>query len=278
LKTRLALHFPNPFVVDMEAGTDHYGSEFQFRVSHTKDPDLVMEIVDELLTTNHNYRTLIIDPITVYWQELQDKYANIFLQREKRSPGFKFEYYKIQASDWNIIKRELHRFINKLMMLDMNVIVIAHQKKMYSDASGDFMKVIGDTFDGEKSLPYQFDTVVHTFKDSNTKAFKGECLKDRTHCLKEGVFDLSYEAFEGTFGKESLEAKAKPVEFLTDEQKDKIETYLVMFEIETAKANKRFREYGAETIDELTKENAALIIEKFDQAAEKRKEKQNATS
>ena len=188
LKTRTSLSFPCPVVFDMEKGTTLYGNEFNFHVTHTTDPTIVMDGVSWLLTNKHNYKTVIIDPITVYWSALQAKWQNIFLEHEKKSAGFKFEYYRIQPSDWGLVKGELKKLIRNLTMLDMNVIITAHKKKMYSEATGDFMKVIGDTFDGEKSLPHLFDTVIMVRKDGGK--YIAECLKDRTHKLPD-KFELS---------------------------------------------------------------------------------------
>jgi hypothetical protein len=274
-KTLLALQFPDPVVIDMESGTDHYGTDFNFAVNHTTDPDEIMSYVTWLQKSKHQYKTLILDPITIYWAALQQKYSGIFLEREKKSPGFKFEYYKIQPSDWGIIKRELKTLVRRLTMLDMNVIVTAHQRKEYAD--GEFMKIIGDTFDAEKSLPYMFDTILRLYRNGDG-SFMGQCVKDRTNHLPHEAFKIpappdSYSIFKEYFGGESLERESKPIEFITPEQKEEIETFLVMFKVKDQKLKKSLAAYNAETLDELTKENAQIIIEKF-----QKKEKANAAS
>ena len=50
-----------------------------------------------------------------------------------------------------------------LMALDMNVIVTARAKPEYDSSGGEMMKVVGETFDGEKTLAYWFDTVIDTY-------------------------------------------------------------------------------------------------------------------
>ena len=57
-------------------------------------------------------------------------------------------------------------------------------------ADGGFMRAIGETFDGEKSLPYVFDTIVRLYRDKNGR-FMGECLKDRSGKLPLGEFENS---------------------------------------------------------------------------------------
>ena len=207
-KTTLSVQFPKPAVIDMEGGTDLYGDSFDFDVMRTTSPDKVMRIIDWLRTHEHAYRTLVIDPVTIYWDAVQRKYSDIFLRRNKGSKGHKFEFYDFQPRDWMVIKAEFKEFIRKLISLDMNVIVTARQKVRYAD--GKFMKVSGETFDGEKSLPYLFDTIVRLYRD-NKGHFLGECLKDRSNKLPTGEFEVSYALFEQLFGKETLERKSRPV-------------------------------------------------------------------
>ena len=96
------------------------------------------------------------------------------------------------------IKAEFREFIRKLISLDMNVIVTARQKIQYADSG--FMRAIGETFDGEKSLPYLFDTIVRLFRDDKGR-FLGQCLKDRSNCLPSSEFEVSYAVFAKLFGR-----------------------------------------------------------------------------
>ena len=84
------------------------------------------------------------------------------------------EFYDFQPKDWMTIKAESKELIRRLIALDMNVIVTARQKVQYAD--GGFMRAIGETFDGEKSLPYLFDVVVRLYRDEKGR-FMGECQK-----------------------------------------------------------------------------------------------------
>ena len=117
------------------------------------------------------------------------------------------------------IKAEFKEFIGKLVALDMNVIVTARQKTKYAD--GAFMRSVGETFDGEKSLPYIFDTIVQLFHDGNGQ-FMAKCLKDRTNKLPKGDFKSSYHLFEELFGEERLGRAPERTATVTDDQKEKI--------------------------------------------------------
>ena len=271
-KTTLSLQFPKPVVIDLEGGTDLYGDSFDFDVLKASTADEAMEAVDWLLTSSHQYRTLVIDPITVFWDALQKKWSDIFLRRNKGSKGYKFEFYDLQPRDWMTIKAEFKEFIRKLIALDMNVIVTARQKVQYAD--GAFMKAIGETFDGEKSLPYLFDTIVRLYRTEDGR-FMGECPKDRSNKLPRGEFEVSYGLFEGLFGKETLARKARPIEYATEEQKRRIRECVEQFGLTPGQVAKRLTAYNAESLDELTEENAEVIIEKLESALSKGNKKED---
>jgi hypothetical protein len=262
-KTTLALRFPKPVVIDLEGGADLYGDSFKFDVLKANTPDEIMAAVDWLLTQKHSYRTLIIDPVTVYWDSLQKKWSDVFLKRNKGSKGYKYEFYDLQPRDWLTIKAEFKEFIRKIIALDMNVIVTAREKTKYKE--GSFMVAIGETFDGEKTLPYMFDTIVRMYLDEKSR-YMGFCVKDRSNKLPKEAFECSYKVFEKLFGKQYLSKEATPVQYATPAQKEKIKKYIEQFGMTPEQVEKRLAAYDAESLDVLTNENAQIIISKFESA------------
>ncbi len=274
-KSTVAVQFPKPVVIDMEGGTDLYGDTFDFGVLKATTADQVLEAVEWLLTNRHDYRSLIIDPITIYWDALQKKWSDIFLRRNKGSKGHRFEFYDLQPKDWMTIKAEFKEFIRKLIALDMNVIVTARQKPQYKE--GSFMVAMGDTFDGEKSLPYLFDTIVHLFIDE-TGRHMGRCIKDRSHKLPKEPFqlpeeplDARYKVFESFFGKQPLARKPKPIELATDELKAKIQAHIETLGMTPEHVERRLASYGAESIDDLKAQDAETILKKLEAAVAAKK-------
>jgi len=265
-KTTAALNFPGSAIIDMEGGSGLYVDKFCFHILNATTADEVMKAVRWLLENKHQFRTLIIDPITVHWEALQKKWSDIFKKRNKGSKGFKHEFYDLQPKDWLTIKAELKELIRMLTALDMNVIVTARQKVQYAD--GAFMRAIGETFDGEKSLPYMFDTVLRLFKDEKGR-FMAENLKDRTGKLPKGVFENSHHVFEESFGLEILTREAKPIKYAGEAQKTKINEYIILFQMTPDQVQQRLAAYGAESLDELTEDNARIIIEKLGAARNK---------
>lgn len=260
-KTRFSLNFPSPSVVDTEKGTVHYGKEFDFEVIHTSNPDDIMETVNWLLTNKHDYKTFIFDSFTVYYSALQDKYADIFLTREKKSAGFKFEYYKFQPNDYPIVKRGYHKLMRMIDRLDMNVICITHEKDEYAD--GGFMQKTGDkTFDGEKSLEHYFDTVVHLQKTKDGKYLATQ-KKDRTGKLPDKTFEINYEIFAKAFGEESLNKESTPIALATELQVVTLQNYTATLKLKPEMVRQALAKYGVESWGELKEEIAEEIISKF---------------
>jgi len=287
-KTTTALQFPKPAVIDIEGGTELYGESFEFGVLRTTGPDDVMAAVDWLASSEHPYRTLVIDPVTVYWDALQKKWSDIFLRRNRGSKGYRFEYYDLQPKDWLSIKAEFKELVRKLIALDMNVIVVARAKTRYKD--GAFMQAVGETFDGEKSLPYMFDIVLRMYLDEKGRHM-AVALKDRSNRLPKGDFEVSYAVFEDVFGKKALTRKAKPVaeaapappaepvvpakeataeppaDLATPEQKEAIRRLCSELGFSEEKVAKSLATHGARSLDDLPAAKAAAIITKLEAAA-----------
>jgi hypothetical protein len=262
-KTTMSLQFPKVAAADLEGGCDLYGDAFDFHVLKATTADEVMAAVDWLHTHKHDFRTLVIDPVTIYWDALQKKWSDIFLNRNKGSKGFKHEFYDLQPRDWMTLKAEFKEFIRKLIALDMNVIVTARQKTQY--AEGGFMKAAGETFDGEKSLPYLFDTIVRLYVDDKGRHM-GLCMKDRSNKLPKDAFEAKYELFESLFGKETLTRKAKLVALASEEQKAKIRAHIEKIGMSPEQVTKRLAAYGAEGLDDLNAESADVILAKLQAA------------
>jgi len=288
-KTMLALQFPGVVVIDAEGGTDLYGDHFDFDVLHTTDPDRIMQSINWLAGNSHNYRTLVVDPITIYWDGLQKKWSDIFLQRNRGSKGYKFEYYDLQVKDWQTIKAEFKQFVRRLIALDMNVIVTARSKTKYKD--GGFMQVAGQTFDGEKSLPYMFDIVLQMYLDEKNRHM-ARVLKDRSNGLPKEDFEAQYPLFKKLFGK-SLTRKANGAVRVTEEERPEPKVEPVKTEPEKAEpqagqpgmitgeeqahivqmcrelglnadqVRSRLVFYGVSRLSELSGDNARVIIDKL---------------
>lgn len=203
-KTTAAIQFPKPYLIDTEKGAenDQYvrtiaaagGAVFQ-----TNDFDEIVGEVTALLSEEHQYRTLVIDPITTVYDDL--------IEKAERKVGTEFGRHYGEA------KKQWKRLGNLLMRLDMNVIVTSHQKNLYGDA----MKVVGKTFDGPKGLDYLFDLVFEVGKRAKDRV--GIVRKSRIESFPEGdIFPFSYEEVAVRYGREVLERDAVRVELASPDQ------------------------------------------------------------
>ncbi len=216
-KTFFSLQFPGVAIVDADNGTDPYKETFKFEVRKTTNVDEVRRLVEWLATNDHDYTTLVIDPFTVLWESWQHKWSDIFLERNTKSKGYKHEFYEMQVRDWQAIKSDLKSFIRQLLALDMNIVVTARSKVQYKGGSGDFMVADGDTFDGEKSLPYMFDTILHLDVVNGKRV--AHCTKDRWNIFPmDKEFELSYSLVEKVWSKDALSQPSQQVVLPPEEE------------------------------------------------------------
>lgn len=211
-KTTTALGFPRPYLVDTERGAenDQYVRLLESQggvLFPCSDPDELIQEVRALISEKHNYRTLIIDPLTTIYNQLID--AGI---EEK---GEEFGRYKIPAD------RKIKQLLALLLRLDMNVIITSHAKPKWvraKDAKGQDTAVQeGFTFDCYGRLDYLFDLVFEV--QARGKERVGVVKKTRCEGFPEGdVFPFTYAEFARRYGQEVLERDAEPLVLATREQ------------------------------------------------------------
>src|SRR3990167_1248284 len=180
------------------------------------------EQIEALLTEKHEYKTLIIDPITVIFQGIQDLWTHRFENdaREK-SKSANADMQDFGMRYWGKVKSDYKALQRLILRLDMNVIVTSHQKDVY----GAGFSKMGVTFDAEKATDYFFDFVFR-MENRNGKRIALK-MKERAEIGKEkfpGEFDWSYDNFQKFYGKEVLERKAEAVSMASKDQVEMIKT------------------------------------------------------
>jgi adenosyl cobinamide kinase/adenosyl cobinamide phosphate guanylyltransferase len=143
-KTTAAISFPRPYLIDTERGAenDQYVrilKENQGAIFQTTDFDELINEIKSLLSEKHDYRTVIIDPLTTLYNDLLDKCAKDLKEKskEKDATGTEFGRHYTEAN------KHMKHLIKLLLRLDMNVIITAHAKNEY----GKGMEVLGQTYD-----------------------------------------------------------------------------------------------------------------------------------
>lgn len=215
-KTLSALQFPNAYILDCEKGTSFYDNIITKNnsvVFYSYSIDEIKEEIRELITTKHNYKTLIVDPITQIYNNVQEKWNARFekhakSEKEREIMDFGMRY-------WAKVKADFKGLERLLLGLDMNVIVISHQKDVYGTG---FAK-IGTTFDSIKGEDYIFDYIFQLVKKGEERI--AITIKERAELNKQkfpAQFDWSYENFLKFYGKEIIEKESVPIVMATKEE------------------------------------------------------------
>lgn len=179
-KTYFALSAPGPVaVIDTEGGTAFYAGRTglsTFDVLPTKTFGQVEQAVAYIRANPAAYATLVIDPVTVLYQVLQDA-AQHRRAEIRRDPDADMEQL-----DWQRVKRAYQRLMNDLVNLPMHVIVTAREADMTEErigANGKKERVkIGFRPEAEKGTAYHFDTVLRFVVGAKGREVVVE--KDRT--------------------------------------------------------------------------------------------------
>jgi len=280
-KTTLAMSFPSPAMIDADGGAKLYAEANNLNRTEVQTWDEAVQAVDWLLQNPHLFKTLIVDPITKLWEMLQWKWNAIFLKRNRGGFGHKFDYYKMQIADWAPLKAEFKQFVQKLLALDMNIIVTAREKDLFSD-SGDLKKV-GLTFDGEKNLPYEFDLVLRLAVDNKDGKHYATVVndKDRTRNLPwvkplplGKPFEISFGVLRDHLGADWLEAPAQEVEYFASKaDQRKIAKAFKEFQLTKKQARSWFAKHDADSMGDLSKDGAAKILAEITVVRAKRADK-----
>jgi hypothetical protein len=193
-KTWLALGFPKPAIIDLEGGTDFYSDRFQFSVLDTKSFAEVLNAIEFLETGNHDFQTLIIDPITVLYESLQEGRLEFKIKNiNKASSGE--EHSDFTYRDWNAVKKFYKLLMNKIINLSMNVILLGRVKDETIMKGDQMIKTGYRKIDGEKSTPYLPDIYGELIVENKKRIL----LIEKSRCGEwdqgDRIIDPSYETF-----------------------------------------------------------------------------------
>jgi hypothetical protein len=179
-KTHFALTFPKPAVIDLEHGSDLLADRFDFEVLHTKSCSEVMGAVEAISQNPESFETLIIDPISVIWEGLQDAFVEDLEQKIQAGRSRRTDA-ELQFQDWKSIKRPYRRLMTCLLNIPVNVVLCGRLASEYEMKNGELIKT-GMKMEAEKSTPYAPDLLVRLEVQRGKRV--GIVEKDRS-----GMFD-----------------------------------------------------------------------------------------
>lgn len=254
-KTTAAIQFPMPFLIDTERGAvnDEYVEmldKARGRYLFTTNFDEVLNAVHALLTEKHEYRTLIIDPLTVIYNDMIDTSA------EKN--GTDFGRHKMEPD------RKVKRLLNLLLRLDMNVIITSHAKEKWvrgRDAKGkDVVTQEGFTFDCYPKLDYLFDLVFELQRRGKERV--GIIRKTRVKSFPEGEsFEFTYDEIADRYGRKILERDAAPQVLASTDQVAELHRLIELLRVPEETIEAWLKKAEADTLAEMPEKAAQACID-----------------
>lgn len=243
-KTLFALNFPKPFLIDTEGGAvrEQYTEKliasagvYMGKEQGSQDFKTVIEQIKDLATSKHEYKTLIIDSFS--------KLYNVKRAEAEEAIGSDYARDKKEA---NKPTRQLIRWIEKL---DMTVILVCHVIDKW-ERKGRDVTYVGTTFDGFDKLEYDLDLWIELQKIGQERSFI--IKKSRVQTFPEGKeLPLDFEKFCDLYGRDIIEAEAKPVTLATPEQVNLIKELLELLKIDQDEIDKWLAKGGADSWDEM---------------------------
>lgn len=255
-KTWATLDFPNVYFIDSEDGASlpHYtkklkdsGGVYMGSAQGALDFETIIDQVKALCTEKHGYKTLVIDSIS--------KVFNTYISDEIERLGEKDQYGASKKKPVSAMRK----LIGWLSRLDMNVILIAHEKDEYGENARGERTVMGQTFDCWEKLEYELDLCLRIVKaGKNRNAF---VRKSRLEEFDEGThFPWSYEEFADRYGRDTIERETEALDLATKEQLQKLKEIFAEKEIPSGLENKWFAKANVSGWDEMPRERVDAAI------------------
>lgn len=255
-KTWFSLDFPGVYYIDTEGGADlqHYTDKLKASGGAYFGPDqgsmdfnTIIEQVQALATEKHGYKTLVIDSIS--------KIFSLEIAKEGERLGDKNAF----GADKKPAIAHMRRLISWLTRLDMNVILIAHEKSMWGMVNGERAE-IGVTFDAWDKLEYELHLCLNVFKQGG--AHKARVTKTRlTGFPASEVFTLTYPEFAARYGKDVVEGSVKLISLASKEQLSEVEALIKVVKLPEGQEQKWFDAANVTAWNEMDADKVVKIID-----------------
>ena len=257
-KSYCALQFPKPYYIDTERGVENEQYQELLKKAggayfFTNDSDELIAEVRSLMSTQHDYRTLVIDSITEIYDDLLDA-----------------SYTKIGTTDFNKHRTEpdikIKHLLRLCVRLDMNVVLISHSKAKWKNSTGSNGKMVlssdGETWDCLKGLDYKLDLVVEVSKRGHDRV--ASVVKTRESGFQDGeIFSWDYSTFAEKYGSDNFERDSVSVALASDKQVAMIESLFKECGVSDSAIVKFLNKHNADNLSEIPREIADKAIEHY---------------
>lgn len=256
-KTHFCCSFPNTYFIDTE-GVEAHPHFVEMLINNGSDIARINELSDLinevkiLLSTKHEYKTLVIDSITFPFHLLANMEAERLAKKSKDgSEGTEYGANMAKA------KRLVFELGMLLSRVDMNVLVTSHEKVKYEKGVE-----IGKAADVNDKLEYALGSVINLRRQG--KKVKAFIDKSRYTKLPTGEaidFDEGYFMLRDLMGKEIFEKASLNENLATAQQLDEVKTLIANLSVPEEWLNKRIAACRASTLEQLTEKDMQDLID-----------------
>ena len=196
--------------------------------------------------SDHNFKTLVIDSYSKLFN-------NALAEEEERltSSGEKIAF----GNEKKPAVKMSRRLVRWLSKLDMNVILICHEKAQWQGG-----EQVGWTHDGWDKLAYELDLTIRVTKTGNTRT--GHVLKSRLSEFPDGsTFPWDYDEFARRYGRKTLEGEVVSLQPATAEQVNELNVLLDKVKVPDGWESKCLDKAGVEHWSEMDRDAVQKCID-----------------
>lgn len=257
-KTHFCCSFPDAYYIDTEGLEDypHLVGMLESnggQIVYLNEITEIIKEVTELLSTKHSFKTLIIDSISFPYAWLSQAESERLAKKSPNTEGTEFGANLAKA------KRLTFQLGILLSRLDMNVIVVAHEKQKFIDN-----KDAGKTFDISDKLAYSLGAVWNLKLLGKQRKLFVE--KSRYAELKTGDFidfDEGYQIIKSLYGEAIFVREVKTEKLATPEQIKELTRLIDLLKISEEVVGKLLTNAKAATMEQMTESFAQKAIDKL---------------
>lgn len=249
-KTFFMLDFEKPYVIDVEGGATEpqyvekmkaVGAGYMGKDEGSQDFKTVIEQIKELATTQHPYKTLLIDSFS--------KLYNLTAAIAEETVGSTYAADKKEAQKPT---RQLQIWMDKL---DMTIALVCHSKDEWSKGQ----PTGATTFDGWQKLEYDLNLWLEMVITGRQRSVV--VRKSRLSGFTLGnSYPADYATFAKLYGKDILEKAPETVVLATKDQISEVKRLLEVFNVSEDDQKKGLKKYDVDDFVELSTEQAAQMI------------------
>lgn len=255
-KSHLCCEFKNAYIIDTENLSEYPDFMGQLRdnksaVASVNDLSEIVDEVKALISTKHNYKTLIIDSLSPPYLSMCAMEADRLASKEKGTEGTEY------AKNTQKPKRLLMSLAFLLSRLDMNVIVTSHEKSKFANGIE-----VEKTYDIPDKMGHLLGIVLHISLNGNSRKARVIKTRWRKQFPINDFMDFSngYEEVCRRMGISVFEKDAKIEPLATNEQISEFENLCKLLSVPEETVNKWILKGQASELSELSQTTIQAMI------------------